>query len=91
MLQKRISASRCLSFEGVVAMILKGKKLQFISFIKRDGSGVVIVGDTITLNCPKLDNMSYLDEDNFKIMRLSISEKTFIACGFNSFIVKLRC
>ena len=72
-------------------MILKGKKLQFISFIKRDGSGVVIVGDTITLNCPKLDNMSYLDEDNFKIMRLSISEKTFIACGFNSFIVKLRC
>jgi len=64
-------------------MILKGKKLQFISFIKRDGSGVVIVGDT--------DNMIYLDEDNFKIMRLSISEKTFIACGFNSFIVKLKC
>ena len=83
MLQKRISSSRCFSFEGVVAMILKGKKLQFISFIKRDGSGVVMVGDT--------DNMSYLDEDNFKIMRLSISEKTFIACGFNSFIVKLRC
>jgi hypothetical protein len=72
-------------------MILKGKKLQFISFIKRDGSGVVMVRDLITLNCPKLDNMSYLDEDNFKIMRLSISEKTFIACGFNSFIVKLKC
>lgn len=59
----------------------KGKKLIFISQINRDGSGTT----------PALKNANKVfAEDKFKITRLSLSEKTFIAAGFNSFVVKLK-
>ena len=65
----------------------KAHELEFISQIKRDGSGTVKV--------PKgylkamLENPLMKDE-KFKIHCLSMSEKTFLAIGFNSFVVKLR-
>lgn len=62
-------------------MKMKGKELIFISRIKRDGSG--------TVDCSEL-NMKNLDEDNFKINCLSITEKTYIATEFNAFVVKKK-
>lgn len=60
---------------------MKGNKLYFICVIKRDGSGVV--------NIEERDN-SHLDSESFKISRLSITEDTYIASGFNSYVVKKK-
>ena len=70
----------------------KGKNLEFISWIKRDGSGTIPVGTEWTENMdfPKTDDMSYLDNDYFLLTCLSLTHKTFIASGFNSWIVKLK-
>ena len=62
---------------------LYGKELIFISSIKRDGSGT-------NLFDYHSNDMSHLDNTKFSITRLSISEDTYIACEFNSFIVKLK-
>ncbi len=70
----------------------KGKKLDFISFIKRDGSGTIPIGaewDT-TKKYPKIDEVSYLNDEVFRVKLLSMEEETFIARGFNSFVVKLK-
>lgn len=69
----------------------KGKELEFISWIKRDGSGTVMIGgEWDKESTPKIDDMSYVDEENFNIACLSLTEKTFIASGFNSFVVRLK-
>ena len=70
----------------------KGKELEFISFIRRDGSGTVMVGSEWDKNkdYPKVDDMSHLDEELFELNCLSLSKKTFIASGFNSFVVRLK-
>lgn len=70
----------------------KGKQLKFLSFIKRDGSGTVTCGSTWNgeMGIPKVDDMSYLDNDDFTLHALSLSERTFIAHGFNSFVVRLK-
>jgi hypothetical protein len=60
---------------------MKGKKLIFISVIKRDGSGTTNIEDR---------NNSSLDEESFKINPLSLSNETFIASAFNSYVVKKR-
>ena len=69
-----------------------GKQLKFLSFIKRDGSGTVICGSKWdgSMGIPKVDNMSYLDNETFDLRCLSLSERTFIAHGFNSFVVRLK-
>lgn len=69
-----------------------GKELQFISWIKRDGSGTAMIGSewNSSMDLPKIDDMSYLDEEKFNITGLSMTEKTFIASGFNSFVVRLK-
>lgn len=69
-----------------------GKELEFISWIRRDGTGTVIIGGEWNsgMDMPKIDDMSYLDEDVFDISCLSASGKTFIASGMNSFVVKLK-
>ena len=48
-------------------MEYKGKQLEFISFIKRDGTGTVMVGSKWNKNkdYPKVDDMSYLDDEIF--------------------------
>lgn len=64
----------------------KPSELEFISQIKRDGSGVVpCTDDTI-----KHLNSGFAADEKYKIICLSISEKTYIACGFNSYVVKLK-
>ncbi len=60
---------------------IKGKDLIFISRILRDGSGTeaVIVKDT-----------GHLDNRVFNCNCLSMTKKTYIACEFNSYVVKLK-
>jgi len=69
-----------------------GKELEFISWIKRDGSGTIAIGGewNSDMHIPKIDDMSYSDEEVFDVSCLSATEKTFIASGFNSFVVKLK-
>ncbi len=71
---------------------IKGKKLKFISLIKRDGSGTVTIGSNwnVDMSIPKVDEMSYEDESDFELHILSLTERTFIAHGFNSFVVRLK-
>jgi len=62
-------------------MTKKGKRLEFISQINRDGSGTK----------PVTDQYIYLmRDDKFKLQCLSLTQKTFIASGFNSFVVRLK-
>ena len=56
----------------------KANELIFISQINRDGSGTTPI-------CPELKST-----ESFKIHKLSLIGKTYIAMGFNSFVVKLR-
>ncbi len=65
----------------------KAHELEFISQIKRDGSGTIKVPKSY-LKC-MLENPLCKDED-FDIRILSLSNKTFIASNFNSFVVKLK-
>ena len=57
-----------------------GKELEFISRIKRNGSGTKRV---------KKPLIELMQGDTFKINCLSMTEKTFIASGFNSFVVRI--
>ena len=59
-----------------------GKELIFVSQINRDGGGT-------NTNISK-DYIDMMDGDTFKVNILSLSEKTFIASGFNSFVVRLK-
>jgi hypothetical protein len=59
-----------------------GKDLIFISQIKRDGSGV---NTDLSEEYIKM-----MENDLFNLTHLSLSEKTFIASEFNSFVVKLK-
>jgi len=70
-----------------------GSELIFISWIRRDGSGTVSCGTEWNekSDFPKIDDMSYVDDELFTITCLSMSQRTFIASGFNSFVVKLKC
>lgn len=68
----------------------KGKKLEFISFIKRDGSGTIAIGTKNLKDYPQTDCVNYLNEVKFKLTTLSLSEETYIASEFNSFVVKLK-
>lgn len=62
-------------------MVKLGKELEFISWIKRDGSGTKMV---------KKKLIELMQEDTFRVNCLSLTEKTFIASGFNSFVVRLK-
>ena len=60
---------------------MKGLKLEFISQINCDGSGTTSVPETY---------IQTIEQDDFDLYCLSMSEKTFIAHGFNSYVVKLK-
>lgn len=67
-------------------MTKKASELIFISRILRDGSGV----QQVTVEHQKqLESAKYVDEE-YKLNFLSLSDKTFIASGFNSYVVKLK-
>lgn len=62
-------------------MILKGAQLIFISQINRDGKGVTDKSN---------EDMSHIFEEDFEINSLSITQGTFIASQFNSYVVKIK-
>jgi len=67
-------------------MTKKASELIFVSRILRDGSGV----QQVTVEQQKeLENAKYVDEE-YELNSLSLSNKTFIASGFNSYVVKLK-
>lgn len=69
-----------------------GKELDFISYIKRDGTGTIMCGTEWDnfMGHPKVDEMSYLDHQEFKIKAISLTYKTYIASGFNTWVVRLK-
>lgn len=58
-----------------------GRELEFISWIKRDGSGTESVTEKL---------LDIMQDDEFEVNCLSMTEGTYIASGFNSFVVKLK-
>lgn len=62
-------------------MKILGKDLVFISQINRDGSGVHKVAD---------DYIAMMLDETFRVRCLSLTENTYIATNFNSFVVRLR-
>ncbi len=65
-----------------MAKELNGKDLFFISRILRDGSGVEKIEDQ--------SQATFMTGEVFKLNRLSVTEDTYIASGFNSYVVKLK-
>ena len=68
-------------------MKLKPKDMIFISRIKRDGSGVEIVTDS---HVKHLRENKIAKDQKYKVRRLSRTENTYIAMGFNSYVVQLK-
>lgn len=62
-------------------MQVKGKELEFISQINRDGSGTAKVSE---------DYVKMMNDETFSITCLSLTQKTYIANGFNAFVVRLK-
>lgn len=69
-----------------------GKELEFISFVQRDGSGVIPIGTpwSASNKHPKTDDMSYLDDDKFEVTIISMTNQTYIASGFRYFCCKIK-
>ena len=67
-------------------MTKKPNELIFITKIKPDGSGTHRVSKRELNN---LNNAPYIDR-TFNLTPLSLSEETYIASGFNSYVVKLK-
>jgi len=65
----------------------KPHELIFISRIKRDGSGTKKV---FKKDIKHLTENKFAANEDYEINTLSMSEKTFIASGFNSYVVKLK-
>lgn len=68
-------------------LLLKAKDLDFISVINRDGNGTSPVSESYLKNM--LEN-KFMKDELFEVRVLSISEKTYIASKFNSFVVRLK-
>lgn len=84
---KKITKIDIIDNKKSIGKTYKPHDLIFISRIKRDGSGV----DKVTEKQIKdiLEN-KFSSEELYKLNVLSLSEKTFLASGFNSFVVKLK-
>lgn len=65
----------------------KAHELEFISQINRAGSGTTEVKEDYLK--AMLEN-KLMKNDYFELTCLSLTEKTFIASGFNSFVVRLK-
>lgn len=65
----------------------KAHELEFISEIKRDGSGTKKVEKSYLK--AMLENPLMKDED-FELHYLSLENKTFIALNFNAYIVRIK-
>lgn len=65
----------------------KPSELIFISQINRDGCGTQVVSEE-AYNAMLRNKFSA--KEDYKVLPLSLSNKTYIAVGFNSYVVKLR-
>lgn len=65
----------------------KPHELDFISQINRDGSGTKPVSESYLQ--AMLEN-KFMKDECFTLRCLSMSERTYIAHGFNSFVVRLK-
>lgn len=63
-------------------MKAKGSELIFISRILRDGSGVEMIEND--------DQVKHWQKTEFELNCLSITNGTYIASEFNSYVVKLK-
>ena len=61
----------------------KATDLIFISQINRDGKGVVII-DNIE------QEILHSENEYYELSSLSLTNKTYLALGFNSYVVKLK-
>lgn len=59
----------------------KGSELEFISRINRDGSGTTPVDDSFT---------DFVQDTDFKMIRLSMTEDTWIATYVNAYVVRIK-
>lgn len=62
-------------------MKILGSRLEFISKINRDGSG------TVPVEPAEADG---LKDEKFGIIRLSMTEKTWVASSFNLYVVRIK-
>ena len=65
----------------------EAKDLVFISRIKRDGTGIIPVGENLK---ELLASNPVASNETYKVFCLSKSQNTYIAIGFNSYVVKLK-
>lgn len=68
-------------------MKAKAEDLFFISSINRDGSGTKKVGKG---HLNSLLKNPFMKDDLYELKRLSHTEGTFLAIGFNSYVVKVK-
>jgi hypothetical protein len=64
----------------------KANELIFISRILGNGLGVEVLSEQ---ESEKLQDRCFI-YDKYKLTSLSISNKTYLASGFNSYVVKLK-
>lgn len=69
-----------------------GSQLNFISWIKRNGSGTVKIGTPWNKDAgqPKCDTVDHLSDESFFLNPLSLTYGTYIASGFNTYVVTLK-
>lgn len=65
----------------------KPSELIFISQINRDGSGTTSVKESYI---KAMNENPLIKDEKLKLRCLSITNGTYIAIGFNSFVVKLK-
>lgn len=65
---------------------VKASELEFISRIKRDGSGVVLLSDE---QKKELNGRKFVD-DTYRLQCLSITAGTYIAFGFHAYVVRRK-
>lgn len=65
----------------------KSHELEFISMIRRDGSGADLVPELVQV---RLKADPCFRNEEYELTSLSITHKTYIASGFNSYVVKLK-
>ena len=62
-------------------------ELEFISQINRDGMGVEILDQSFV---KRFNFKAWIENRKLRLIRLSITEKTYIAFGMNSYVVKIK-
>ena len=68
-------------------MTKKAHELEFISRIKRDGSGTIKLKD---YELKAMLEHPHMKDQNYQLHILSLSERTYVAFNFNAFVVRVK-